>query len=39
MTKFNTTLTWGLSSSGAENLHRPVLAKALAVDRLLYGFM
>ena len=29
----------GLSSSGAENLHRPILAEGLAVDRLLHGFM
>ena len=29
----------GLSSSGAENLHRLIWAKWLAVDRLLHGFM
>ena len=29
----------GLSSNGTENQHRPILAKGLAVDRLLDGFM
>jgi hypothetical protein len=30
---------WGLSSSGTENQHNPILAKGLVVDRLLDGFM